>query len=439
MAPASAPSPAAQTALAERPPRRDRVPPARGAADPEAAAERSGDDDRWPPGARSAFVAAWLGWILDAFDFTLFLLVMPQVGRELGLGRAALGSVVTATLLGRVLGGPLGGWLCDRGGRRGPLMASLVLYALFDAAVALATSLPQLLGLRFLFGLGMGAEWSAGTALAMEHCPPRRRGLASGLLQGSWAIGYLLAAIAYQLVLPRYGWRPLFYLAAAPALLALFVRARVRESPSWLRARAAGDRPRLRELAGAELRGAALVGALVLGGYFFVYYSLATFYPTLWAGRGLTPAELSRLVLLFNAGMLGGSLCCGALSERLGRRPAIALFAAGTVPAAALYLLPASGPAAALGAVIGGFVGAGWSGAAPSYLAEQFPARLRGLGVGAAYHLGALLGALSPAAVPALERRGLPLHLAMLACASAGALVVCAAIWLRPERRGAAL
>src|SRR5262249_42607081 len=114
------------------------------------------------PAQRSAFLAAWLGWVLDAFDFTLFLLVMPDVGRELHLGGPELGPVVTAALLGRVGGGPIGGWLCDRFGRRRPMMAALVLYALFDTLVAFASSYRGLLALRFLFGLGMGAEWSAG-------------------------------------------------------------------------------------------------------------------------------------------------------------------------------------------------------------------------------------------------------------------------------------
>lgn len=386
---------------------------------------------------RRAFLASWLGWILDAFDFTLFFLVMPQVGRELHISRADLGAVVTATLLGRVLGGPLGGWLCDRFGRRRPMMASLVLYALFDTLVAFAQSYPQLLVLRFLFGVGMGAEWSAGTALAMEHWPARTRGLASGLLQGSWAIGYFLAALAFRLVVPAWGWRPLFYLAAAPALLALFVRARVEESPSWTPA-PAGARA-LDLLRDRALRRATAVSSLVLGGIFFVYYSLATFYPVLLTARGRGADAVALLVILFNAGMLSGSICCGALSERLGRRPAMALFALTTLPAALLYLVPEQPLLLGLGAFVGGFAGIGYTGVGPSYLAEQFPAAVRGVGVGLCYHLGALLGALSPAAVPLLEQRGLGLSQAMIACTWLGALVVAGGVWLQPERRGAAL
>jgi SHS family lactate transporter-like MFS transporter len=393
------------------------------------------------PAQRNAFVAAWLGWILDAFDFTLFFLVMPHVGRELHLGRPELGRVVAATLLGRVLGGPLGGWLCDRFGRRRPMMASLVLYALFDTLVAFAGSYEQILVLRFLFGVGMGAEWSAGTALSMEHWPARTRGLASGLLQGSWAIGYFLAVLAYRAVVPAYGWRPLFYLAAVPALLAIFVRARVHESPSWTAARAAGERHGLLELLADPVhRRSTLVASTVLGGGFFTYYSLATFYPTLITDqRGLGPSWLTLLLLLFNAGMLGGAITCGTLSERIGRRRAVALFAAGTIPVTALYLFPAETALLAVGALLGGFVGVGWTGATPSYLSEHFPARLRGAGVGTAYHVGALVGALSPEAVPLLERHGLTLPGAMAACVCAGAAVVALAVWLLPERRGTPL
>ena len=395
------------------------------------------------PQQRRAFFAAWIGWILDAFDFTIFFLVMPQIGAELGVDREGLADVITATLVGRLFGGPIGGWLCDRFGRRRPMMASLVLYAVFDTMVAFATGRRELLVLRFLFGIGIGVEWSAGTALAMEHWPARTRGIASGLLNGSWAIGYFFAAIAFALVVPRFGWRALFYLAALPAIVAVFVRARVEESPLWTEDAAGATRRTWRDgldlLRKRELLGAVVVGSLVLGGGFFCYYALAAFYPTLLAARRTSPGQVTKLITLFNAGMLAGALACGALSERIGRRAAIALFAGAAIPGALLYLLSRAAPWVSVGAVVGGFVGVGWTGATPSYLAEQFPTRLRGAGVGTCFHIGALVGAFAPQVVPRLERIGLSLEVSMVAAAAAGAGVVCSAVWLRAERQGASL
>ena len=141
-----------------------------------------------------AFGAAWAGWVLDAFDFTIFMLVMPNVARDMGVANVATAGSITLTLFARLAGGYIAGAAADRWGRKLPLMISLVWFAACDAAVAFAPTFGWILVLRTLFGLGMGAEWTAGTTLAMESWPARSRGIASGILQGSWAVGYLLAA-----------------------------------------------------------------------------------------------------------------------------------------------------------------------------------------------------------------------------------------------------
>src|SRR5579883_3057026 len=166
-----------------------------------------------------SFSAAWLGWVLDAFDFTVFMLVMDDVSRDMGVRYVATTASLALTLLARLVGGFAAGAIADRWGRRLPLMLAIVWFALCDGAVAFAPSFAWILVLRTLFGFGMGAEWTAGTTLAMEHWPARSRGIASGILQGSWAIGYLAAALASAVVVPHWGWRGLFLCAAAPALL----------------------------------------------------------------------------------------------------------------------------------------------------------------------------------------------------------------------------
>ena len=203
------------------------------------------------------FVAAWVGWVLDAFDFTIFLLVMPAMAREFHVGVTATAGSITLTLLLRLFGGVAAGAAADRWGRKLPLMISLVWFALCDGGVAFAPTFKVVLILRTLFGFGMGAEWTSGATLAMENWPARSRGIASGVLQGSWAVGYLLAALAYGYVVPHFGWRALFLVAAAPALLVLPIRIWVPESEEWQArrhgARAAGAR--VINDASAQLRG----------------------------------------------------------------------------------------------------------------------------------------------------------------------------------------
>ncbi|MBZ0233370.1 MAG: MFS transporter, partial [Deltaproteobacteria bacterium] len=172
----------------------------------------------------TTFSAAWAGWVLDGFDFTIYLLVAPEIAAEFGVSVTAVMGSLTLTLLVRLLGGFAAGALADRYGRKLPLMLSLLWFAVFDGLVALAPTFAWVLVLRTLFGFGMGAEWTAGSTLAMENWPARSRGIASGILQGSWAIGFLLAALASAVVVPAWGWRALFVIATVPALLALPIR-----------------------------------------------------------------------------------------------------------------------------------------------------------------------------------------------------------------------
>jgi MFS family permease len=170
-------------------------------------------------GQWASFTAAWVGWVLDAFDFTIYILVMSHIAKEFGVGIAAVAGSLTLTLLVRLAGGAVAGWMADRWGRKLPLMLSLLWFATFDAAIYFAPSFTWVLIFRTLFGFGMGAEWAAGTAMAMEAFPPRSRKIASGLLQAGWPIGFLLAAATAYLVVPAWGWRAMFLIAMAPALL----------------------------------------------------------------------------------------------------------------------------------------------------------------------------------------------------------------------------
>src|SRR5207249_2332372 len=194
-----------------------------------------------PPTAsdqRATVVAGFLGWTLDAFDFFLVVMTLTAIGAEFHRSDAAIALSLTLTLAFRPVGAFIFGLLADRYGRRLPLMIDLVFYSIVEVLSGLAPGYRSFLVLRALFGIGMGGEWGVGASLVMEHVPPTRRGFYSGLLQQGYAAGYLLAALCYAVVFPRWGWRPMFFVGGLPALLALFVRYRVRESDVWRRTRA---------------------------------------------------------------------------------------------------------------------------------------------------------------------------------------------------------
>lgn len=386
----------------------------------------------------TSFGAAWLGWVLDAFDFTIFVLVMPAIAREFGVTYASTALSLTLTLLMRLLGGFAAGAMADRFGRRLPLMISIVWFALCDGAVSLAPSFGWVLVLRTLFGFGMGAEWTAGATLAMENWPARSRGIASGVLQGSWAIGYLLAGFVAAYVVPRYGWRPLFALAALPALLVLPIRAFVREEPRTAKQRAeSGSLRELFRIPGVvrDLLWASAVLALGFAGY----YAITALYPTLLQTRlGASPSEVARLVMWFNLGMMAGGIASGALSVRTGAALAIGAFALLTLPALPFYVGWVSG-ALGIGAFLAGFFGAGHSGVTPYLLHGLFPEAVRARCTGLAYHLGAFAAAFTPYGIAALAQERWTLDRVMLGVAAvAEALLVLLLLATRRRRTASA-
>ena len=377
----------------------------------------------------SAFGAAWAGWVLDAFDFTVFMLVMPSIAREFGVHSVATAGSITLTLFARLAGGFIAGAAADRWGRKGPLMVSILWFAACDGAVALAPSFGWILVLRTLFGFGMGAEWTAGTTLAMENWPARSRGIASGVLQGSWAIGYLLAAAVSAVVLPVWGWRALFVCAALPALLVIPIRFGIKESREWTQARL--TRPSTRVVIDGKLFGKVAWASAAMALGFGAYYAITALYPTmLQTELGAGSGRVARLVALFNVGMLVGSVACGTLAARKGVAVAIAVPATLSVLALPLYVGLVPG-LLGVGAVACGMLGAGFCGVTPLLLTRMFEADVRARMVGIVYHVGAAFAALVPTATAALAayahvRLGLAVVVVAGACELALAVVVLA-------------
>jgi MFS transporter, SHS family, lactate transporter len=383
--------------------------------------------DQW-----MAFAAAWFGWVLDAFDFTVFLLVMPDIAKELGVSATATSSTIALTLLLRLAGGATAGWAADRWGRKLPLLISIVWFAACDGAIAFAPSFTAVLVLRTLFGFGMGAQWTSGATLAMENWPARSRGIASGILQGSWAIGYLLASQAAAVVVPRWGWRGLFIAAAVPALLVLPLMLVVKEAPGTHGAESgAGSYLDVWSTPGVMARVAWGSAAMACG--LAAYYGLTGLYSTLLRGTyHLDIQALTNHVALFNVGMLLGAIGCGFIAARRGVGLAILIPTLAMAVCAPLYV-GAWPELLWLGALLGGVFGAGYSGTTPLLLTSLFPTHLRAKGVGLVYHLGALPAAFVPMFIAALsEKAGVPLPWAIGGVVVASVLGMAALVALGP-------
>src|SRR5690242_6361897 len=180
-----------------------------------------------------AYIAAWLGWTLDAFDFTIFFFILKPIAAEFNISVTEVAFIATFTLWMRLLGATAAGWLGDRIGRRAPLMISILWYSICNFIAGFSPTIMFLAVFRILLGIGMGAEWPAGAALAMESWPARSRGIMSGLLQGAWGLGFLLASLIYGLLYTMIGWRGMLWVGILPALLCVFIRFFVKESEVW--------------------------------------------------------------------------------------------------------------------------------------------------------------------------------------------------------------
>ncbi|MBN1203975.1 MAG: MFS transporter [Myxococcaceae bacterium] len=381
----------------------------------------------------SSFLAAWVGWILDAFDFTIFLLLMPSITKEFGVSVTATAGAITLTLLVRLLGGLVAGAAADRWGRKLPLMISILWFALCDGAVYFAPTFFWVLVLRTLFGFGMGAEWTSGSTLAMENWPERSRGIASGILQGGFAIGFILAGIVCALVAPRWGWRVVFLIAAVPALLVLPIRFWVIESPEWKKAAAKVKQPLGELLRRGLLTRLAWASAVIAFG-FGAYQGLTGVYSVMLVKQyGLTQQGIMPLVILFNLGTMIGAVACGALVMRLGLRWAVAIPSLGVLPFLPLYVGMVPGGLAP-GAFLGGLLGAACTGIAPLLLTSLFPPDVRGKCVGLVYHAGSFAGAFVAMGVAALaEHGGVTFAQAIALVVGLSEIGIVALIWLRPK------
>jgi MFS transporter, SHS family, lactate transporter len=383
---------------------------------------------------RAALLAGYLGWTLDAFDFFLLVFCLTAIGREFHKSDAQVAIAITLTLAFRPAGALLFGLLADRYGRRLPLMLDLVFYSVVEVLSGLAPNYATFLVLRALFGVGMGGEWGVGAALALEKVPPRLRGVVSGFLQQGYATGYLLAAVCYFVLFPRVGWRPLFFVGGLPALLALFVRVRVKESEVWRKTRHESWR-NLGQAIFSHWK-LFLYIALLMTAMNMASHGTQDMYPTLLERQwGFGPKQRAVITAISMIGAIGGGTLCGLLSDRIGRRRAIVI-----ALLLALVMIPlwAFAPTLALlvlGAFLIQFMVQGAWGVIPAHLAELSPDSVRGFLPGFGYQCGALLSS-GAVYVEAVLARHVHYPVAMAGTAATVFVFAALAAGLGRERRG---
>jgi len=340
----------------------------------------------WSVVQRKVVVASYLGWTLDAFDYFLLVFVIPDVAREFGTTRATVAWALTLTLALRPLGAFIFGRLADHFGRRPILMLDVALYSLLGLASALAPNLTVFLTIRALFGVAMGGEWGIGASLTMESVEPKARGLVSGLLQSGYPSGYLLASLVYALLYDLVGWRGMFAIGFAPAVLVFYIRRHVPESPVWQATRAKADSI-LQTLGQHWLL--ALYAIVLMTAFNFFSHGTQDLYPTFLRDTHHFDAHTTgAIAIIYNIGAILGGWTFGMWSQRLGRRRTMIIASLLAIPVTYLWAYSSGAVLLAAGAFLMQFCVQGAWGVVPAYLIELSPPEARATFPGTVYQFG---------------------------------------------------
>jgi len=391
-----------------------------------------------------ALLAGSLGWMLDSFDVMLYALVLAAIIDEIGMSAATAGLLGSLTLLASAAGGLLFGVLADRYGRARALVWSVFIYSIFTALCGVAQSVAQLAVFRTCLGIGMGGEWASGAALVSETWPDQHRGKALGLMQSAWAVGYGLAAVVTAIVMPRWGWRAVFFVGIAPALVTLWIRRRVPEPDLWRAARQVTRAPSA--VAGMFGAGRARITvALILmnactmyawwGFNLWIpgYLSL----PVIRGGVGLSIEVMSGLVVAMQVGMWFGYVSFGFISDAVGRKRAYVTFVLCAAVLILLYGVSTNVVALLLLGPLVAFFGTGYFSGFGAVTAELYPTAIRATAQGFTYNIGRVASAAAPFVVGSLaQTRGFG---AAFSTASAAFLLAALAWMIIPETRGRTL
>ena len=391
---------------------------------------------------RNAVLAGFLGWMLDAFDFFIVTLVISDLAKAFfdtstpalaSEGRKAIAFASSMTLMMRPIGAIVFGVMADRFGRKTPLMLNVIMYASCSVACAFANDFRVFLILRMVFGIAMGGEWGLGASLALESVSPKFRGLLSGILQEGYAAGALLASLMYRFVYPTWGWRPLFLIGGLPALLAIFIRSKVKESPAWHEHKTDWGSYG-RALVKNWKRFAFLV--VMMSVMNFISHGTQDMYPTfLKIQRGFTPLQVANTTMIAYVGAILGGLVFGHYSDRTSRKRAMVTGLLCCLCFTPLWIAAPTLVWLTVGAFMMQFFVQGAWGVVPAHINELSPNAIRGFFPGFAYQLGVACASLFPYLQAVVgERFSYQTSMGILAAMvfALGALV----IFLGPEAKG---
>ncbi|HEY3795028.1 MAG TPA: MFS transporter [Bradyrhizobium sp.] len=358
----------------------------------------------WTSEQKHVVAASFLGWSLDAFDFFLLVFVLKDIAAEFNTEIGTVTWAILLTLAMRPIGAFIFGRAADRWGRRPTLMVDIMLYSAIEFASGFSPNLTVLIVLRALYGVAMGGEWGVGASLTMETIPPHARGFVSGLLQSGYPAGYFMASIVYGVLFPYIGWRGMFMVGVIPALLVLYIRRTVPESPSWSK-QAAVERGSTLAVLKSHWR-LGIYAVVLMTAFNFFSHGTQDIYPTfLQVQHKFSPHVVSIIAVVYNIGAICGGILFGTLSERFGRRRCIVIAALLTLPVIPLWAFAESPVWLAVGAFLVQFTVQGAWGIVPVHLNELSPDTARGTFPGFVYQLGNLL-----ASVNATLQAGLAVH-----------------------------
>ena len=344
---------------------------------------------------RSAVTASYLGWTLDAFDFFILVFVFKDVAKSFSTDVVTVSWALFLTLAARPIGALIFGLAADKYGRRPTLMVDIILFSVLEFATAFSPNLVVFMILRVLFGVAMGGEWGVGSSLTMETIPAKSRGIVSGVLQAGYPSGYLLASIVFGLLYATIGWRGMFMVGAAPALVVLYIRSHVEESPVFI----AKEKKAVQRGIFEVLRANAprfLFAIAIMTCFNFFSHGTQDLYPTfLREQKHYDPHTTSWIAITFNIGAIVGGLTFGAISQRIGRLRAIMIAALLALPAIPFWAYGATPLILAAGGFLMQFAVQGAWGVVPVYLNELSPDEVRGTFPGFAYQIGNLIAAVN--------------------------------------------
>ena len=396
---------------------------------------------QWTRSQKNVVVAAYLGWALDAFDFFLMVFMFSDIAKTFNVERKDVVFAVTLTLAARPIGAFIFGRLADRFGRKPTLMWNILAFSALEVASGFAPTLTVFFILRFLFGIAMGGEWGIGSSLTFESIPAKARGAVSGLLQAGYPSGYFIAAVAYGLFYETLGWRYMFVLGAAPAILVFFIRLGVDESPAYLEQKISTVRPNLMEVLGRNWK-LALYSICLMTAFNFFSHGSQDAYPNLFlkVQHHFDTHTLSTMTAIANVGAILGGIGFGWLSGRIGRRRAIMIAALFALPVIPFWAFASTPLILGIGAFLIQVSVQGAWGIVPVHLNELSPPEIRATFPGVVYQLGNLIASVNlPIQEMIAAAHGENYGLAMALVVGTVSVVISLLVAFGPENRGIAM